>query len=250
MIRLGSVEAQRLDGRVAVVTGAASGIGRSIARRLATSGAEVVLVDLDEGRLRKVADELCAEAVLADISTQEGVDAVLSRPRVDILINNAGVLDGLTPLAEVDDALWSKVMRVNVDGPFRAMRSVLPQMVERGSGVILNTCSAAALAGGRAGAAYTASKHALLGLTRSVAWYYGKDGVRCNAVAPGAIQTRMHTREMPSTSGMERTAPYFPTIPEHGKAMEVAEVAVFLCSDAARYINGAVLPVDGGWLAY
>jgi NAD(P)-dependent dehydrogenase (short-subunit alcohol dehydrogenase family) len=250
MTRLGSAEAQRLDGRVAVVTGAASGIGRSIARRLASSGAEVVLVDLDEARLRKVAEELCAELIVADVSTQEGVDAMLDRPKVDILVNNAGVLDGLTPLAEVDDALWAKVMRVNVDGPFRAMRAVLPGMVERGGGVILNTCSAAALSGGRAGAAYTASKHALLGLTRSTAWYYGNQGVRCNAIAPGAIQTRMHTREMPSSAGMARTAPYFPTIPEHGKAMEVAEVAVFLCSDAARYVNGAVLPVDGGWLAY
>jgi len=244
------MEAQRLDGRVAVVTGAASGIGRSIARRLVASGAEVVLVDLDASRLQAVADELDAEAVVVDLSTQDGVDEMLDRAQVDILINNAGVLDGLTPLAEVDDALWSRVMRVNVDAPFRAMRAVLPQMVERGNGVILNTCSAAALAGGRAGAAYTASKHALLGLTRSVAWYYGSHGVRCNAVAPGAIQTRMHTREMPSLTGMERTAPYFPTIPAHGKAMEVAEVAVFLCSDAARYINGAVLPVDGGWLAY
>lgn len=250
MNRLGSAEAQRLDGKVAVVTGAASGIGRSIARRLSASGAEVVLVDMDEVRLRKVADELCAESVVADVGSQVGVDAMLDRPRVDILVNNAGVLDALTPLAEVDDAMWSRVMRVNVDGPFRAMRAVIPGMLERGGGVILNTCSAAALAGGRAGAAYTASKHALLGLTRSTAWYYGNQGIRCNAIAPGAIQTRMHTREMPSASGMERTAPYFPTIPEHGRAMEVAEVAVFLCSDAARYVNGAVLPVDGGWLAY
>lgn len=250
MTRLGSPEAQRLDGQVAVVTGAASGIGRSIARRLTTSGAEVVLVDLDEARLQKVSDELCMEAVVVDISTQDGVDRMLDRPRVDILINNAGVLDALTPLAEVDDALWSRVMRVNVDGPFRAMRQVLPGMVERGRGTIVNVCSAAALAGGRAGAAYTASKHALLGLTRSTAWYYGPSGVRCNAVAPGAIQTRMHTREMPCAAGLERTAPYFPTIPEHGRAMEVAEVVAFLCGDAARYVNGAVLPVDGGWLAY
>ena len=250
MNRLGSAESQRLDGRVAVVTGAGSGIGRSIARRLASSGAEVVLVDVDEARVRKVAEEICAEAVVADVSSQAGVERMLARPRVDILVNNAGVLDSLTPLAEVDDALWARVMRVNVDGPFRAMRAVIPGMVERGGGVILNTCSAAALSGGRAGAAYTASKHALLGLTRSTAWYYGNQGIRCNAVAPGAIQTRMHTREMPSASGMARATPYLSTIPEHGRAREVAEVAVFLCSDAARYVNGAVLPIDGGWMAY
>ena len=250
MNRLGSAESQRLDGRVAVVTGAASGIGRSIARRFAASGAEVVLVDLDGARVRKVAEEICAEAVVADVSSQEGVERMLDRPCVDILVNNAGVLDALTPIAEVDDALWARVMRVNVDGPFRAMRAVIPGMVERGGGVILNTCSAAALSGGRAGAAYTASKHALLGLTRSTAWYYGNQGIRCNAVAPGAIQTRMHTREMPSASGMSRATRYLPTIPDHGRAMEVAEVAVFLCSDAAQYVNGAVLPIDGGWMAY
>ena len=250
MRQLGSVQAQRLDGRVAVITGAASGIGRSIARRMAASGAELVLVDTDEARLSKVALELCAEAIVADVASQLGVDRMLDRPRVDILVNNAGVLDGLTPLAEVDDALWTKVMRVNVEGPFRAMRAVIPGMLERGGGVILNTCSTAALAGGRAGAAYTASKHALLGLTRSTAWHYGDRGIRCNAVAPGAIQTRMHTRAMPNSTGLERAAPYFSTIPEHGKAMEVAEVVVFLCSDAARYVNGAVLPIDGGWMAY
>ena len=250
MTRLGSVEAQRLDGKVAVVTGAASGIGRAIARRLAASGAEVVVVDIDESRLHTVADEICAEAVVVDVASALGVDVMLDRPRVDILINNAGVPDGLTPLCEVDDELWTRVMRIHVDAPFRAMRAVIPGMVERGGGVILNTCSAAALAGGRAGAAYTASKHALLGLTRSTAWFYGNQGIRCNAIAPGAIETRMHTREMPSAEGMARTAPYFPTIPEHGRAMEVAEVAVFLCSDAAQYVNGAVLPVDGGWMAY
>ena len=110
---LGTAEAQRLDGRVAVVTGAASGIGRSIARRLAASGAELVLVDVDEARLTKVALELCAEAVVADVASQLGVDRMFDRPRVDILVNNAGVLDALTPLVEVDDALWARFRALN-----------------------------------------------------------------------------------------------------------------------------------------
>jgi len=236
--------------KVCVITGAGSGIGRSIARRFKAEGGTLVLVDIDGPRLAKVADELEAEAVEMDVTDPDQVAALFDRPRVDVLCNNAGVLDKLTPLAEVDDAMWRKVMSVNVDAPFMACRAVLPKMMEQGGGAIVNTCSAASLSGGRAGAAYTASKHALLGITRSIAWYYGPAGVRCNAMAPGAIQTKMQMRDIPHTGGMERYAAYFQTIPPHGKAMDVAEVALFLASDASRYVNGAVVPVDGGWNAF
>jgi len=245
-----SAETGALDGRVAVITGAASGIGRAMARRFKDGGAVVIAVDVDGAKLQKVGADLQCETVCVDISTPEGIAAMLDRPRVDILCNNAGVLDGLTPLADTDDALWRRVMAINVDGPFAAMRAVLPGMVERGSGVILNTCSAAALSGGRAGAAYTASKHALLGLTRSVAWYYADKGVRCNAMAPGAIQTAMHARLAPHEGGMAHYSRHFPTIPAAGKAQDVAELAFFLVSDAARYVNGAVVSADGGWNAF
>ena len=239
-----------LAGKRAVITGAASGIGRSMARRFVAEGAQVVAVDIDDDRLAKVVAELGCVSVVGDISEDAVIERMLDHDRVDILCNNAGVLDALTPLAEVDDELWARVMRINVDAPFKAMRAVLPRMVEQGGGVILNTCSAAALSGGRAGAAYTASKHALLGLTRSTAWYYGDQGVRCNAIAPGAIQTKMHMRQMPHEGGMQKYSQYFATIPEQGKAMEVADVACFLVGDGARYVNGAVLTVDGGWNAY
>lgn len=240
----------RLDGRVAVITGAASGIGRSMARAFAAEGAVVVAVDMDAARLAEVGAELGCETAAIDVSDRAAVEALLDRDRVDVLCNNAGVLDALTPLAETDDDLWRRVMRINVDGPFFACRAVIPGMIARGGGVILNTCSNAALSGGRAGAAYTASKHALLGLTRSTAWYYGPQGVRCNALAPGAIQTKMHVRQPPHPGGMERYAAYFGTMPPHGKAMEVARVAVFLASDDASYVNGEVLGVDGGWGAF
>ena len=114
----------------------------------------------------------------------------------------------------------------------------------------VNTCSAASLSGGRAGCAYTVSKHGLLGLTRSIAWYYGDQGIRCNAIAPGAIQTKMHMREVPHAGGLKKYGTYFPTIPKHGKAMAVAETALFLASDAASYVNGEILSVDGGWNAF
>jgi NAD(P)-dependent dehydrogenase (short-subunit alcohol dehydrogenase family) len=240
----------KLENKVAVVTGAASGIGRSIARVYVAEGAHVVAVDLDGDRLAKVAEELGCTAVVADITTEAGREAVLARERVDVLVNNAGILDRLTPLVEVEDDLWDRVMAVNVTAPFKLCRAAVPGMIAQGGGVILNTCSAASLSGGRAGCAYTASKHALLGLTRSIAWYYGSEGIRCNAIAPGAIQTKMHMRDMPHQGGMEKYAKHFGTIPEHGKAMQVARVALFLASEDASYINGEVLCVDGGWNAF
>ncbi|MDP6935733.1 MAG: SDR family oxidoreductase, partial [Myxococcota bacterium] len=207
-------------------------------------------VDLDGDRLAKVAEELSCESVVADIGTEEGVAAVVSRTDMDILCNNAGILDSLTPLLAVDDALWDQVMRVNLTAPFKLCRGALPAMIERGGGVIVNTCSAASLSGGRAGCAYTASKHGLLGLTRSIAWYYGDKGIRCNAIAPGAIQTKMHFRNPPHTDGLQKYSRYFGTMPEHGKAIAVAEAALYLASDASGYVNGEVLTVDGGWNAF
>jgi NAD(P)-dependent dehydrogenase (short-subunit alcohol dehydrogenase family) len=240
----------RLDGKVAIVTGGASGIGRAMVRAFVAEGAQVVAVDLDEARLAKVAAETGCTPVVADIASDEGIAAMFDRERVDILCNNAGVLDALTPLHEVSDELYARVMRINVEGPFRACRAAVPRMLEQGGGVLLNTCSAAALSGGRAGITYTASKHALLGMTRSIAWYYGDQGVRCNAIAPGAIQTKMHMREAPNAHGMAKYAQYFETMPPHGKAAQVASVATFLVSDDAAYVNGEVVTVDGGWNAF
>ena len=250
----------RLKDKVAVITGAASGIGRSMARRFADEGAKLVLSDVDERRLDKVMAELeskgaAAKKILTDVSDREQVEAMIQLAvdefgRLDVLCNNAGVLDNLTPLADTSDELWDKVMGVNSTGPFYATRAALKIMVEQGSGSIVNTSSAAGDHGGRGGASYTVSKHAVIGLTRSVAWFYGPKGIRCNAIAPGAIQTRIQMSVMPTGEGFERYQQYFPTIPPHGKAMEVAEVALFLASDDSSYVNGALIPVDGGWVSY
>jgi NAD(P)-dependent dehydrogenase (short-subunit alcohol dehydrogenase family) len=248
-----------LTNKATVITGAASGIGRSMARVFAARGARLVLVDRDEARLAKVAAELSSaqhQVVTCDgdVTDQADVDRVIDRcieayGRVDALCNNAGVLDNLTPLHLTDDATWDRVMGINARGPFLFCRRVLPLMMEQGSGAIVNTASAAGAHGGRGGAAYTASKHAVVGLTRSIAWFYADKGVRCNAIAPGSILTKMQQMQ-PNMDGFARYQPYFQTIPRAGKASEVAAAAAFLASDDAAYVNGAVLEVDGGWTAY
>lgn len=249
-----------LEDRVAIITGAASGIGRAMARRFAKEGAKLVLADLQEERLNKVADELKSTnsaviARLVDVGSPGDTEAMIQSAvdafgRLDVLCNNAGVLDNLTPVEDTSDELWDRVMRVNAKGPFLASRAGLKLMVEQGSGSIINTSSAAGLRGGRGGGAYTASKHAVVGLTRSIAWYYGSKGVRCNAIAPGAIMTAMAGGFIPHQGGFDAYQPHFQMVPPHGRAADVADVALFLASDESRYVNGAVLPVDGGWMSF
>jgi len=249
-----------LENRVVIITGAASGIGRAMARRFAKEGAKLILADLQEERLTKVADELKATGAevvhrITDVGSTIESEAMIANAveafgRLDVLCNNAGVLDNLTPVEDTSDELWDRVMRVNAKGPFLASRAALKLMVEQGSGSIINTSSAAGLRGGRGGGAYTASKHAVVGLTRSIAWYYGSKGVRCNAIAPGAIMTAMAGGFIPHQGGFDAYQPHFQMVPPHGKAADVADVALFLASDESRYVNGAVLPVDGGWMSF
>ncbi|MDG1479162.1 MAG: glucose 1-dehydrogenase [Myxococcota bacterium] len=250
----------RLSGKIAIITGAASGIGKAMARRFAAEGAAVLASDVDEARLMRVVDGIvesggAATAQVCDISERASAEglvaaALSAHGRLDILCNNAGVLDNLTPLADCTDALWRTVMGVNLDGPFFACRAAIPAMIAAGGGAIVNTASAAGVAGGRGGAAYTASKHALVGMTRNVAWFYGPSGIRCNAIAPGAIATPMAGRLVPNPDGFARMRDYFSTVPPMGKPDAVADAALFLASDEGRYVSGAVLSVDGGWLSY
>jgi NAD(P)-dependent dehydrogenase (short-subunit alcohol dehydrogenase family) len=237
------------EGRRVGITGAGSGIGRAMARAFAGSGATVIAVDRDEASLQKIAAELGCESLVLDV-TADDAGAALASAKPDVLCNNAGILDGLTPLHDTDDALWDRVLAVNTTAPFKLCRAVVPGMIERGGGVILNTCSAASLSGGRAGFAYTASKHALLGMTRSIAWFYRDQNIRCNALAPGAIQTKMHVRTAPHAEGMAKYADYFPTIGPQGRSKQVADAAVFLAGEGGSYVNGEVLTVDGGWNAF
>jgi 3-oxoacyl-[acyl-carrier protein] reductase len=240
----------RFTGRSLAVTGAASGIGREVARRAHAEGAELIAVDIDGPGLEALAGELGerAETVVVDLGDGEAVDALAAGPlaKVDVLVNDAGISDQFTPAADTDDALWQKVLGVNLFAPFRLTRGVLPGMVERGGGAIVNVCSVAAEIGAAGGAAYTVSKHGLLGLTRSVAADYGPKGVRVNAVLPGAIKTAMTSTDDALVEGAD-AAIEATTAGRWAQPEEVAAVVLFLASEEASFVHGSAYGVDGGW---
>ncbi|WSW30754.1 SDR family oxidoreductase [Streptomyces sp. NBC_01003] len=242
----------RFSGQTVVVTGAASGIGKAVASRVVREGGRVIAVDVSADGLAALTADLgeAVAPVTADITSPTSADAVLAAAggRVDALANVAGVMDDDAAVHEVDDTIWDRVMRINVEGPMRLMRAVVPGMLAAGGGRIVNIVSEAALRGSAAGAAYTTSKHALVGLTKSSAYQYAGTGVQVNAVAPGAVATGIH---VPAAApyGSSRTAKMRVAIPGLAMAEELAASITFLLSKDAVNINGAILPSDGGWSA-
>jgi 3-oxoacyl-[acyl-carrier protein] reductase len=244
----------RFTDKVVLVTGAGSGIGRAIARQAHAEGAHVVAVDVVPSGVQELTEELDSGRVLPvelDIRDGDRVDAVVDDVveklgGVDVLFNNAGVSDQFTPAADTSDELWDSVVGVNLIGPFRLARRVLPSMIARGGGAIVNTGSVASVVGGAGGAAYTVSKHGILGLTRSLAIDYGSKGVRVNAVLPGAIRTGLTSSEDALVEGADDAIAATPA-GRWAEPEEVAKIAVFLASDDASFIYGSAYTVDGGW---
>ncbi|MGV8880568.1 MAG: SDR family NAD(P)-dependent oxidoreductase [Rhodoglobus sp.] len=243
----------RFDGQTIIVTGAGSGIGRATASRIAREGGRVIAADISEARLAELAAELpeCdVVTIVGDIAKSEGVAAIVGAAgeHVHGLANIAGIMDDMTPLHEVSDEVWERVFSVNVDGMFRLTRAVLPLMLADGYGSIVNVASEAGIRGSAAGLAYTASKHAVVGMTKSSAFMYTPKGIRVNAVAPGPVATNIQA-SFASTLGQERIGFAMQVLPGMAEAIQLAASITFLLSHDGTNVSGAILPSDGGWSA-
>lgn len=245
--------AHRFTGCTIVVTGAGAGIGRATVARLAAEEGRVVAVDISGERLDTLVTEIDGDivTVTADITDPAGVaDVVMAAGRrIDGLANVAGIMDGFEPTADIDDSTWDRVLAVNVTGMMRLTRAVLPAMLERGRGSIVNVGSEAGQRGSAAGTPYTTSKHAVNGFTVSTAFFYTPKGVRCNAVAPGPVATSIEA-SFTSEWGQMRLGPFLQTnVPPVARPEQVAAAITWLLSEDASNVSGAVMPVDGGWAA-
>jgi NAD(P)-dependent dehydrogenase (short-subunit alcohol dehydrogenase family) len=243
----------QIKDRVAIVTGAGSGIGFAITRRFISEGAMVFGADVVDDHLAKLNELDGATAVRANVTSRADIERLVELAsaggRLDIVVNNAGIMDGFRPVSEVTDEIWERVLSVNLTGPMMLARAALPSMLQAGRGVIVNISSVGGIVGGRAGAAYTASKHGLIGLTENIAATYGGDGIRCVAVAPGGVNTGIPLGGEPSERGYSTLSKTLPSNPRMGEAEEIASLVTFLASDEASFINGTTIVADGGWLA-
>ncbi|MCS0499788.1 SDR family NAD(P)-dependent oxidoreductase [Protaetiibacter mangrovi] len=241
----------RFAGKTVVVTGAGSGIGKATASRVAREGGKVIAVDVSQPRLDEFASELAGNdvtIVAGDITNPDSIAAIVAAAggRIDALANVAGIMDDMTPLHEVSDAVWDRVISINVTGMFKLTRAVLPLMLEAGKGAIVNVASEAALRGSAAGLAYTTSKHAVVGLTKSTAFMYAGRNIRVNAVAPGGTATNIEA-SFASELGAERITPLLALLPPVAMPDQLAASITWLLSDDATNVTGQVVASDGGW---
>lgn len=257
--------------RMAVVTGAGSGLGRAIALRLAREGASVAAVDIDADSAQETAQQIQAEGgralgLRADVSRADEIDAVVTAAvaglgPLDVMVNNAGILDGYFDVDEMSEAVWRRVIDIDLTGVFLGCKRALKEMLPRGRGRIVNMASVAGLNGTGGGAAYIAAKHGVVGLTRQMAVTYAARGIAINCVCPGAVRTdlRQHSQQIlgPGVPDMSKRGVVVnedqirALIPagERGTVEDIAAAVSFLASADARYVNGHALVVDGGWRA-
>ena len=251
----------KIKGKVAVVTGAGSGMGKAIAILYAQEGAKVVVSDINSDTAKAVVEEIKSSGgqaivVAANVAKEEDIQnlidtAVSTYGTVDVLVNNAGVMDNFEAAGDIEDDNWERIFAINTTSVMRATRKVLPIFLAKEQGVIINIASAGGLCGARAGGAYTASKHAVVGFTKNTGFMYAKQGIRCNAITPGAVETNIVSSMTGINEfGRGRIQAGLALNPRTAKPEEIAKVALFLASDDSSFVNGTVITADGGWTAY
>lgn len=242
--------------KVVFITGVSSGIGQAQAIAFLEQNAYVFGMDIAEKGIFAVAEfqnNPHFAYFLGDTSKKEEVEEAVKKAmqqfgQIDILLNTAGILDGYAPTLETDESLWDRIMTVNVKGTYLVTNAVLPHMVVRKSGVVVNMASIAGFVAGGGGAAYTASKHAIIGYTKQLDYDYVKLGIRANGIAPGAIETPMNQADFAGDGKMAKWVAKETPAGRWAKAQEVANLTLYLASPEADYIHGTIIPIDGGWL--
>lgn len=247
------------SGKIALVTGASAGMGKAITQAYLAAGLTVI----GTGRRLEKLEQLHAQLpknqqarfipIASDVGRSQDNQALLAEisarfGRLDVLVNNAGIMDQMTPVGDVTDELWRQVLAVNLTGPFELCRGAVKLMLANGQGVIINIASGGGIGGGRAGAAYVASKFALVGLSKNIAYMYAHEGLRCNCICPGGVATEIGAADY-HPLGMARVQKGTETI-RIGQPEEISEIALFLASERSSLINGAALLADAGRSAW
>ena len=249
-----------IKGKVVLITGAASGIGKAMVEAFLNEECIVAAIDINVRGLEQLRSDFPQAGThlntyKCDIAYEDQIIQIIEKIHfelgsIQILINNAGILDDFVPVHKLSNLLWDRVMHINLFAAFVFCRELIPEMRAKEKGVILNISSVGGLNGCRAGAAYTVSKFGLIGLSKNIAFAYAKEGIRCNVIAPGAIKTAIGEGMKPDEFGYERSSIGFPLIPKNGEPEDIAEIAVFLSKPESSLINGSVIVADAGWTAY
>lgn len=248
----------RLKDKVIILTGASSGIGESTALKMAEEGGKVVAVARRMERLEdleKRASDLEGEIypLAGDMANDQDIKNVVKTTmeeygQIDVVINNAGVLDRFLSADNMEDEVWDHVMTVNLTGPMKLTREAMPYMLEKKAGNIINISSIGGILGAKGGLAYVASKHGIIGMTKHIAAIFAEDGIRCNVVAPGTIETEIGSSvQDPNMKVLDKIMKSTEPLPLVGQPEDIANALVFLSSDESKFINGATLVSDGGW---
>lgn len=250
------MEFKKFKEKVVFITGVASGIGQAQAVAFLKQGARVFGMDIAEQgihELKEFQNNPHFAYFIGDTSKKIEVEAAVKKAiqqfqKIDILLNTAGILDGYAPTLETDEALWDRIMNVNVKGTYLVTNAILPYMIAQKSGVIVNMASIAGFVAGGGGAAYTASKHAIIGYTKQLDYDYIKVGIRANGIAPGAIETPMNQADFEGDGEMAKWVAKETPAGRWAQPHEVANLTLYLASPEADYIHGTIIPIDGGWL--